>query len=99
MSLARHGITVNSISPGGIATPIFFGGSAAASGLDADKVAANMGRVEAGIAKATPSQKTGFPRDIAQAALYLASDEARFVNCHDLVVDAGMSAGGRNNYE
>jgi NAD(P)-dependent dehydrogenase (short-subunit alcohol dehydrogenase family) len=99
MSLARHGVTVNSISPGGIATPIFFGGSTAASQLDPAQMQTNMGMVEAGIAKATPSQKTGYPSDIAYAALYLASDEARFVNCHDLVVDAGMTAGGRNNFE
>ena len=33
----------------------------------------------------------GFPIDIANAALYLASDEARYVTGHTLVVDAGQT--------
>lgn len=99
MALGRHGVTVNCISPGGIATPIFFGGSAAASDLEAAHLEAKMAKLEGNLAKATPLQKSGYPSDIAYAALYLASDDARFVNCHDLVVDAGMTAGGRNNFE
>jgi enoyl-[acyl-carrier-protein] reductase (NADH) len=31
--------------------------------------------------------------DIAKAAVFLASDEARFINGHDLVVDGGITAG------
>ena len=42
--------------------------------------------------------RSGLPRDIAAAAVFLASDDGAYVNCHDLVVDGGMTAGGRSNY-
>jgi NAD(P)-dependent dehydrogenase (short-subunit alcohol dehydrogenase family) len=38
-----------------------------------------------------PLQRDAEPIDIANAALYLASDEAAFVNGHNLVVDGGAS--------
>jgi NAD(P)-dependent dehydrogenase (short-subunit alcohol dehydrogenase family) len=97
MELARHGITVNSISPGGIATPIFYGGSDVARGLDPEHDAAKLRKLTENLAKATPLRRAGLPEDVAHAALYLAA-EGGYVNCHDLVVDAGMSAGGRSDY-
>ena len=99
MELGRYGITVNSISPGGIATPIFFGGSAAAAALEASHADAKLKKLKANLAKSTPLHRSGLPRDIAGAALYLASDAGAYVNCHDWVVDGGMTAGGRNNFE
>jgi NAD(P)-dependent dehydrogenase (short-subunit alcohol dehydrogenase family) len=99
MELGRYGISVNCISPGGIATPIFFGGSAKAAQMDEGKRDATMAKLTGNLAKATPLQKSGLPKDIAAAALFLASDEGHYVNCHDLVVDAGMTAGGRTNFE
>ena len=99
MELGRHGISVNCISPGAIATPIFFGGSQAAAGLEAGKSDSKLARLTENLAKATPLRRSGSPRDIAAAAVFLASDEGAFVNCHDLVVDGGMTAGGRTNYE
>ena len=98
MELGRHGVTVNCISPGGIATPIFFGGSARAAGMDRERIDATMAKLERNLANATPIRKSGLPRDIAAAALFLASDEGHYVNCHDLVVDAGMTAGGRTTF-
>ncbi|MBW1849059.1 MAG: SDR family oxidoreductase, partial [Deltaproteobacteria bacterium] len=44
------------------------------------------------LAKATPLLKSGLAKDIATAALYLASDEGSFVTCHDFVVDGGRTA-------
>jgi NAD(P)-dependent dehydrogenase (short-subunit alcohol dehydrogenase family) len=99
MELGHYGISVNCISPGGIATPIFFGGSGRAAGMAPGHVEASMAKLQNNLAKATPILKSGLPKDIAAAALFLASDEGHFVNCHDLVVDAGMTFGGRTNYE
>ncbi len=98
MELAPYGVTVNSVSPGGIATPIFFGGSARANTMDQDHVAASMAKLERNLATATPLQRSGMPRDIAHGVLYLASDAGAYVNCHDLVIDAGMTAAGRSSF-
>jgi NAD(P)-dependent dehydrogenase (short-subunit alcohol dehydrogenase family) len=99
MELGRHGISVNCISPGAIATPIFFGGSAKAANMEPGKADAKLEKLTANLSKATPLRRSGLPHDIAVAALFLASDEGRYINCHDLVVDGGMTAGGRVNYE
>jgi NAD(P)-dependent dehydrogenase (short-subunit alcohol dehydrogenase family) len=99
MELGQHGITVNCISPGAIATPIFFGGSKAAAGLDPAHADAKLAKLTRNLAKATPLHRSGLPHDIATAALFLASDEGAYINCHDLVVDGGMIAGGRTSYE
>ncbi len=99
VSVGRFGITVNAISPGAVATPIFLGGSDIAAGMEADKVAGKMAKLEGNLSKATPRGVSGLAPDIATAAVFLASDEARHINCHDLVVDGGMTAGGRTNFE
>lgn len=99
MELGRHGISVNCISPGAIATPIFFGGSGKAAVMEPGKADAKLAKLTDNLAKATPLRRSGLPHDIAVAALFLASDEGRYINCHDLVVDGGMTAGGRTNYE
>lgn len=90
--LARHQITVNSISPGGIATPIFFGGSSVATQLGAGGEALKMAKLNRNLARATLLGRAGAPLDVAYAALFLASEEGRYVTCHDLVVDAGMTS-------
>jgi NAD(P)-dependent dehydrogenase (short-subunit alcohol dehydrogenase family) len=99
MELGQFGVTVNCISPGAIATPIFFGGSRAAAQMEVGQADAKLDKLTRNLAKATPLHRSGLPRDIATAALFLASDEGAYINCHDLVVDGGMIAGGRTNYE
>jgi NAD(P)-dependent dehydrogenase (short-subunit alcohol dehydrogenase family) len=37
-------------------------------------------------------RKTGLAEDIAYGALYLASEDGRFVNSHDLVIDGGRTS-------
>ncbi|HXA95477.1 MAG TPA: glucose 1-dehydrogenase [Candidatus Dormibacteraeota bacterium] len=89
MELGESGVRVNCICPGGIATPIF----GKALGLDeaaADEAAKKMETV---LSTHQPIQRAGLPEDIAQAALWLASDGSRFVTGHALVVDGGLTGG------
>lgn len=44
------------------------------------------------LAKANPMGRIGDPEDVAYAVLYLASDEAKFVNGAELAIDGGLSA-------
>jgi NAD(P)-dependent dehydrogenase (short-subunit alcohol dehydrogenase family) len=89
VELGPFGIRVNAISLGAIATPIFWGGSARANTLSDEENQKKLAKLEANLAKATPLPRTGHAVDIANAALFLASDEGSFVNSHDLVVDGG----------
>ncbi|MGL9618896.1 glucose 1-dehydrogenase [Bradyrhizobium sp. U531] len=91
MELGETNVRVNAISPGAIATGIF--GKALGLSTDAaEKTPAVMREV---YKTAQPIPRAGLPDDIAQAALFLASDESSFINGHDLVVDGAMT-GGRN---
>jgi NAD(P)-dependent dehydrogenase (short-subunit alcohol dehydrogenase family) len=90
--LGPLGIRVNCISPGAIATPIFWGGSARANTLSDEENERKMAKLQHNLANATPMKKTGLAEDIAQGALYLASDDSKFVNSHDLVIDGGRTS-------
>jgi len=90
--LGPHGIRVNAISPGAIATPIFWGGSAKAQSISAEENARKLAKLQGNLARATPLPRSGVADDIAHAAVFLASDESSFINAHDLVVDGGRIA-------
>jgi len=92
IELGPHGIRVNSISPGAVATPIFWGGSERARTLPEEENERKMQKLLRNLANATPLQRSGVARDVAMAALYLASDDGAYVNCHDLVVDGGRTS-------
>jgi NAD(P)-dependent dehydrogenase (short-subunit alcohol dehydrogenase family) len=89
LELGEHGVRVNSISPGGIATGIF-GKAAGLPASVADRTAEQAKQALAGV---QPIPRAGLPDDIAAAAVFLASDESSFVNGHDLVVDGGATGG------
>ena len=91
VELGPYRIRVNAISPGAIATPIFWGGSARANTLSDEDNADRMRRLQDNLAKATPVARSGVSHDIAEAALFLASDAGSYVNAHDLVVDGGRT--------
>ena len=88
LELGPFSIRVNAICPGGIATPIF-AGQLAHSGGNEDYAAA----VRPLLKEMQPVPRTGEPEDIANAACFLASDEASFISGHALVVDGGLTAG------
>jgi NAD(P)-dependent dehydrogenase (short-subunit alcohol dehydrogenase family) len=89
MELGESGIRVNSICPGFIATPLI----GKARGLSQKEADRKVGEVEAAFEYAQPIKRPGHPKDIANAALWLASDNSSFVNGHTLVVDGGVIGG------
>jgi NAD(P)-dependent dehydrogenase (short-subunit alcohol dehydrogenase family) len=82
---ARQGynITCNSVHPVFIDTPILDG--LVAGSADREEGVRKLGRQ-------IPLGRVGEPDDIAYAALYLASDEAKFVTGSELKIDGGISA-------
>jgi len=79
IELAPHQITVNAIAPGYFATEL-------------NTPLVNNAEFNAWICKRTPAGRWGKPEEIGAASVYLASDEASFVNGHVLAVDGGFSA-------
>lgn len=86
MGNARHGIRVNGIMPGLMDTPMAVDAVAAAAGVDRGEVAARRD------AQVPLGGRQGTAWDVAHAALFLASNEARFVTAVTLPVDGGQSA-------
>ena len=86
MELGEDKVRVNSISPGGIATGIF----AKSLGMDSSQADGTAEQVKGALAKQQAVPRAGLTDDIAGAAVYLASDEASFVNGEDVVVDGGL---------
>ncbi len=76
---AKENIRVNSIHPGPIATPMTAEGRA-----DPERVALTAER--------TPLGRYGEPEEVANAVLFLASDEASYVTGSEIVVDGGYTA-------
>ncbi|CAN6206392.1 unnamed protein product [Urochloa humidicola] len=87
--LARSGVRVNAISPHAVPTPMAMAAVAAwCPGRSAEEqrriVEEDMNEMVGPVLEA---------EDIARVALYLASDEAKYVNGHNLVVDGGYTVG------
>jgi NAD(P)-dependent dehydrogenase (short-subunit alcohol dehydrogenase family) len=87
--LGPMNIRVNCICPGLIATPIFAKGIGLATQVADQTVTAIQGVMK----NSQPIPRAGLPSDIAEAALFLASDGSGFVNGHALVVDGGITVG------
>jgi 2-dehydro-3-deoxy-D-gluconate 5-dehydrogenase len=85
IELAPHGIWVNAIAPGAIATP----GVAAQSGGQLPAGVDMSQLIEAFLAR-IPIKRMGEPDDIGRAALFLASDLASYLTGSQIVVDGGV---------
>jgi len=75
--LSVHGIRINNVAPGAIATPIN-----AATLANDDKLAI--------LSRIIPLGRMGRPDEVAQVALFLASDAASYVTGSTYYVDGGM---------
>ena len=82
----RHGIRVNAVMPGLMDTPMAIGGHSSALDVDPE----DMRRKRNNIVPLGKQQGTGW--DTAYAALFLASEEARFITGVLLAVDGGQTA-------
>lgn len=87
LEYAAQGIRCNSVSPGLMNTPMIHHGLTGAYGAEGD--AANLVRVRDA---QCPMGHMGDGWDTAHACLFLASDEAKYITAHDLVVDGGITA-------
>ena len=88
--LCRFGIRVNCISPAGMATPMV------ANVSTGDPTA--IEETKRSLAAASPLKgRPGLAEDVANAALWLASDESGYTNGHTLTTDAGMTTGSSPN--
>lgn len=81
---APAGIRANCVAPGFVQTPMLERFLAEQEDPDA---------VRAGAAALHPLGRLGRPRDVADAFVYLASDEAEWVTGTALVVDGGLTSG------
>ena len=80
VQFAREGIRVNALCPGPVETPLLL------NIYGSDPEAFERRRIH------WPTGRLGRPREIVNAALFLASDESSFVNGAAFVVDGGITA-------
>jgi 3alpha(or 20beta)-hydroxysteroid dehydrogenase len=80
VELGHRGIRVNSIHPGGVDTEM--SRSPEFDGIDKDAWYASL-----------PVPRIGYPDDVAQAALFLASDASAYTTASQVIVDGGQLAG------
>jgi len=85
LEVAASGVRVNSIHPGPVATRMM-------RSLDEQRHPDDPGLARRSLESAVPLARYGEPHEIAQAVVYLASDEASYVTGSQHLVDGGMGA-------
>ncbi|MCH1493447.1 MAG: glucose 1-dehydrogenase [Luminiphilus sp.] len=86
--VCSFGVRVNCLAPGLIATPL----AAAAVTGDPDGIDEAM---SAFIDQSPLTGRAGMPEDVANAVLWLASDEAGYINGQTIAIDAGLTTGSK----
>lgn len=89
--LATYGVRAVAIAPGKIMSP-----------MNAARIVGDPDDMD-GLAKAFQSRtplrgRVGLPEDVAQTAVWLASDEAGFVSGTTIIVDGGLTSGSKENF-
>jgi NAD(P)-dependent dehydrogenase (short-subunit alcohol dehydrogenase family) len=87
--LGEHGVRVNAVCPGAIATSIF----GRAAGLDSEAAQRTIDFMSAALSDSAPIRRVGRPADIAEMVLWLASDSSDFVTGQAIAVDGGLLTG------
>ncbi len=87
--VARHGITVNMVLPGRIATDRV----AELDGLKAEKTGTSIEAVQEASRNEIPTGRYGTPDEFAAVAVFLASSQASYVTGSSVRVDGGMIRG------
>jgi D-sorbitol dehydrogenase (acceptor) len=85
LELAKHNIRVNAIAPGVIDTPMWD----TVDALFAEYEHKPKGQKKREVGEAVPLGRMGDPEDIAGPAVFLASDDARYITAQTLNVDGG----------
>lgn len=80
LEYALHGIRVNAISPGYVATGLTQGPRSIFTAADLD-----------GVARRIPTRRLAQATEVAEAVLWLSSDQASYVNGENIVVDGGLT--------
>ena len=89
IELGKHGIRVNCISPGPVETNLPGAGFPPETATKIGKATSRL------LAEMQILTRIGKPRDIANAAVFLASDRAAQITGHNLIVDGGLSVGDK----
>jgi NAD(P)-dependent dehydrogenase (short-subunit alcohol dehydrogenase family) len=83
LEVGEHKIRVNCICPGGINTPLL-----------SNRIPGGQSTTEMFLSQIQAIKRAGHPDDIANMALFLASDDSEWVTGTAMVVDGGLTAGG-----
>jgi NAD(P)-dependent dehydrogenase (short-subunit alcohol dehydrogenase family) len=84
LDYAKNNVRVNGIAPGEVLTPMW---------ESSYNQQPNSQALKDSVIRRIPLGRLGTPEDIAFAALWLASDEARYITGQIITVDGGISAG------
>jgi NAD(P)-dependent dehydrogenase (short-subunit alcohol dehydrogenase family) len=90
IELAHYEVRVNAIAPGSIPTPLV---AKSASNVDPEEIERFEASIRQTMRDDRPLKREGTPDDVAEAALYFATDRSRYVTGTVLPVDGGTSAG------